>query len=161
MFVEIFSKNGDYLTFVSKYTRKYMSTVVERIKELCSQLNLSENKFAGEIGVNVQTLNNYTSGKRSVSYDVIDKTLAKFPSVSAEWLIRGMGQMFCGSDPFASPSPSVPVNGPTTDLQRTQSGGTSEDTLAMENAMLKKLLEEKDRTIEEKERTIQILLNKQ
>ena len=73
-----------------------MSTIIERIKELCSQMRMSENKFASEIGVNTQTLNNYTTGKRSVSYDVVDKILVHFPQVSAEWLIRGIGNMLNG-----------------------------------------------------------------
>ena len=96
-------------------------------------MRMSENKFASEIGVNTQTLNNYTTGKRSVSYDVVDKILVHFPQVSAEWLIRGIGNMLngCGCTSPDDPSlygktPSASVDGVSTDLQRTHNGGTTE-----------------------------------
>lgn len=93
-------------------------------------MRMSENKFASEIGVNTQTLNNYTTGKRSVSYDVVDKILVHFPQVSAEWLIRGVGSMCCSTASDAEifgTSPSAPGTIGSTDLQRTHSGGTTED----------------------------------
>lgn len=96
-------------------------------------MRMSENKFASEIGVNTQTLNNYTTGKRSVSYDVVDKILVHFPHVSAEWLIRGIGNMLngCGCTSPDDPSlygktPSASGTIGSTDLQRTHNGGTTE-----------------------------------
>ena len=62
--------------------------------------------------------------------------------------ISKMYEACCGKDPF-SPNPE---NGLTTDLQRTHNGGTTEADKDKEIAMLRQLLEEK-------ERTIQILLN--
>lgn len=99
-----------------------MSTIIERIKELCFQMRISENKLANEIGVNTQTLNNYTTGKRGVSYDVVDKILVRFPQVSAEWLIRGIGTMLnnCGcssadDESIYHPSSDGTCNGPGTE----------------------------------------------
>lgn len=110
-----------------------MPSIVERIKELCNQMRMSENKFANEIGVNTQTLNNYTTGKRNVSYDVVDKILIHFPQVSAEWLIRGIGNMFdgCGCTSPDDPSlygktPSASGTIGSTEAQRTHNGGTTE-----------------------------------
>ena len=117
-------------------------------------MRMSENKFASEIGVNTQTLNNYTTGKRSVSYDVVDKILAKFPSISAEWLLRGIGNMLngCGCTSPDNPSlygktPSASGTIGSTEVQRTHNGGTTEELLK-ENTMLKELLAEKERTIQ-------------
>ena len=97
-------------------------------------MRISENKLASEIGVNTQTLNNYTTGKRNVSYDVVDKILVRFPQVSAEWLIRGIGSMLngCGcssadDESIYHPSSDGTCNGSGTDSQRTHSGGTTED----------------------------------
>lgn len=75
-----------------------MATIVDRLKLLLQTFGLSENKFATEIGVRSQTLNTYTSGKRSVSYELVDKILGRYPQVSAEWLLRGIGQMFCPTE---------------------------------------------------------------
>ena len=112
--------------------------------------------------------NNISSAINGDKRYLSDKFLKHFNNsfrrqFSLEWLIRGIGDMFCptASDEAIFGSSSDSANGLTTDSQRTHNGGTSDDALAMENAMLKKLLEEKDRTIEEKERTIQILLGKQ
>jgi transcriptional regulator with XRE-family HTH domain len=131
-----------------------MSTVIERIKELCSQMRISENKLASEIGVNTQTLNNYTTGKRNVSYDVVDKILVRFPQVSAEWLIRGIGNMLngCGCTSPDDPSlyhrsPSAPIDGVSTDLQRTHNGGTTEEEHIKDERI--KLLEERIAFLEE------------
>lgn len=117
-------------------------------------MRMSENKFASEIGVNTQTLNNYTTGKRSVSYDVVDKILVHFPQVSAEWLLRGIGNMLngCGCTSPDDPSlygktPSASGTIGSTEAQRTHNGGTTEELLK-ENTMLKELLAEKERTIQ-------------
>lgn len=117
-------------------------------------MRMSENKFASEIGVNTQTLNNYTTGKRSVSYDVVDKILVHFPQVSAEWLIRGIGNMLngCGCTSPDDPSlygktPSAPIDGVSTDLQRTHNGGTTEAERIKDERI--KLLEEKVAFLEE------------
>lgn len=104
-------------------------------------MRMSENKFASEIGVNTQTLNNYTTGKRSVSYDVVDKILVHFPQVSAEWLIRGIGNMLngCGctstdtDDSFYHPSQKRTTSEPEAKEERR----TSEDLLAKENELLR------------------------
>lgn len=50
--------------------------------------------FASKIGIGQQAFNNYMNGTRSVTLDVINSTLNNFPELSAEWLIRGEGEMF-------------------------------------------------------------------
>ena len=109
------------------------TTIVDRLKLLLQYFGMSENKFATEIGMKSQTLNTYTSGKRGVSYEVVDKILAKFPSISAEWLMRGIGNMLdgCGCTSPDDPSlygktPSAPIDGVSTEVQRTHNGGTTE-----------------------------------
>ncbi len=136
-----------------------MSTIVERIKEIISSLGITENRFAGEIGVNSQTLNNYTSEKRKVGMDVIDKILIKYPQISAEWLMRGVGDMLCC--PASSTIEEDIFNG----VQQNNITGDNnmhigDAVLTKENEMLKQLLAEKEKQLEEKERMIQVLLNK-
>lgn len=126
-----------------------MGTIVDRLKLLLKEYDMSENKFASEIGVKSQTLNTYTSGKRGVSYDVVEKILAKFPQISAEWLIRGVGNMCCA--PQSDINTLFNAQGDNSTNQ--QIVGASNEALIKENEMLKQLLEEK-------ERMIQVLLKK-
>ena len=131
-----------------------MDGIVGRILQLCDHLGMSVNSFASSLGMNQVTLNNYKLGKRKPSLEVVEKVTQKYPQVSAEWLIRGIGSMLngCGCTSADDPSlyadtPSAPIDGVSTDLQRTHNGGTTEELLK-ENTMLKELLAEKERTIQ-------------
>ena len=70
--------------------------IIERIKEIIKEKfgERGENLFSKEIGIPQVSLNNYTSGRRKVSYEVIDAILSTYPDVSAEWLLRGEGKMY-------------------------------------------------------------------
>lgn len=125
-----------------------MSTIIERIKELCSQMRMSENKFASEIGVNTQTLNNYTTGKRSVSYDVVDKILVHFPQVSAEWLIRGVGSMCCSPASDAEIFGERGTSEETRNQSRQVADSGSSEMLALKDERIK-LLEQQVRFLEQ------------
>lgn len=68
-----------------------MINKIEKLIITKSQGN--EKEFALQIGIKPQTLNNYTTGKRSVSLDAILSILSAYPDVSAEWLLRDKGEM--------------------------------------------------------------------
>lgn len=68
-------------------------SVLQRVIELISSLNLSKNAFASQIGMEQTTVNNQLIGKRSISIDLILNILSSFPEVNAEWLMRGEGNM--------------------------------------------------------------------
>lgn len=68
-------------------------SVLQRVIELISSLNLSKNAFASQIGMEQTTVNNQLIGKRSISIDLILNILRSFPEVNAEWLMRGDGNM--------------------------------------------------------------------
>ena len=53
----------------------------------------NEADFALKIGIKQQTLNNYTNGKRPVKLDTVLAILHTYSDVSAEWLLRGKGEM--------------------------------------------------------------------
>lgn len=72
--------------------------IVQRIKELVELKAKSKRDFASLIGMEQVTFNNYMIGKRGLSYEVIDAILDAFPEVSAEWLLRGEGEMLKGED---------------------------------------------------------------
>lgn len=67
--------------------------ILQRIMELVKSKAKSKREFAALIGLEQVTFNNYMIGKRGLSYEVIDAILRTFPDVSAEWLMRGIGDM--------------------------------------------------------------------
>lgn len=68
--------------------------MIERLEKLVELKAGGVRKaFASKIGVGQQTFNNYMNGTRSVTLEVINSTLNTFPELSAEWLIRGEGEM--------------------------------------------------------------------
>ena len=68
--------------------------VLTRLKLFLKEEKLSENAFSKAIGMNQTTINTYFLCKRKLSFELIDKTLAAFPNLSAEWLLRGEGSMY-------------------------------------------------------------------
>lgn len=73
--------------------------ILERIQELikvkCGERG--ETSFSKIVGIPQVTLNNYVKGRRGISYEVINAILSAFPEVSAEWLLRGEGEMLKSS----------------------------------------------------------------
>ncbi|MDC1810345.1 helix-turn-helix transcriptional regulator [Bacteroides uniformis] len=70
--------------------------MVERIKQVIKYADMSERAFAERIGVKQNTLNQQIKGERSISLDIISKILISFENISAEWLLRGEGEMIKG-----------------------------------------------------------------
>lgn len=75
------------------------NTLTERFKELISAKSASVLDFSRLIGVAQTTLNSRLSSTKGVSSNVILLTLDTFPDVSAEWLLRGKGEMLIASSP--------------------------------------------------------------
>ena len=67
--------------------------VLQRFKEVFQTKKISESQFAREIGVNQKTLNQQLRGERSLSVDTILSLLSSNEDISAEWLLRGEGEM--------------------------------------------------------------------
>jgi transcriptional regulator with XRE-family HTH domain len=69
---------------------------IERIKLLVLERAKSERDFAIKVGIKQSTLNLYILGKSKLSLEAVDLILKAFPDVSAEWLLRGEGNMLKG-----------------------------------------------------------------
>lgn len=67
--------------------------VSERLIEFRENAGISLNAFAGKIGMEQSTLHCQFHGKRALSLDTVLNTLANFDALSAEWLLRGKGDM--------------------------------------------------------------------
>ncbi len=77
-----------------------MSDIGERIALLIKESGLNKNSFSKHIGLkNNSTITNIINNpKRSPSYDVIFRILARYEQLNVRWLIAGQGQMFSISE---------------------------------------------------------------
>lgn len=74
-----------------------MEGIKSRVKEYMTVKGFSNRKLAHELGMNSVVVNQYVTesdSKRALSLLFIATILEKDPSLSAEWLIRGNGDMF-------------------------------------------------------------------
>lgn len=67
--------------------------VIQRIKDIISYYQLSDNSFAEQIGIPQSTVCGYLNKKSRFSLGAIISTLQEFPEVSPSWLLLGQGSM--------------------------------------------------------------------
>lgn len=85
--------------------------MIERIKQVMDYSQLSTTTFADTIGISRSGLTHLLTGRNQPSLDVARKILAKFPEISTEWLIMGMGDM------LRADNQEVQMTQPSTDEQ--------------------------------------------
>lgn len=69
------------------------TTVAQRIKSILNDNQISIAAFAKMIGMLQVTCNRQIRGDQAVSLAMIEGFLHVFPDISAEWLLRGEGEM--------------------------------------------------------------------
>lgn len=67
--------------------------VLQRIIDVFRTKSNSETQFAKMIGANQKTINQQFKKERSLSLDTVLGILSSFPDISAEWLLRGEGEV--------------------------------------------------------------------
>lgn len=67
--------------------------MINRLKIFIKETGKTERAFAQSCGIAQNTMSYYLSGQRKPSYEAIEKILLAYPQLSAEWLIRGNGEM--------------------------------------------------------------------
>jgi len=72
--------------------------MVERIKQILEYYKLSPASFAEQIGINRSNLTHLFSGRNQPSLDLAKKILHCYPDIKTEWLIMGVGEMFCSNE---------------------------------------------------------------
>jgi transcriptional regulator with XRE-family HTH domain len=84
----------------------------DRVIKFLAHENITATKFADEIGVQRSSISHILSGRNNPSFDFIQKILARYKNLSAEWLILGTGNMLKRAeqmDLFASVASPPPV----------------------------------------------------
>ena len=66
----------------------------DRLLKFLNSQQLSSARFAEIIGVQPSGISHILSGRNKPGFDFIQKILTSYPSLNAEWLIMGKGNMF-------------------------------------------------------------------
>ena len=66
----------------------------EQLEEILRKEELSSSQFADKIGVQRSSVSHVLSGRNKPGFDFINKILKAFPSLNADWLITGQGEMY-------------------------------------------------------------------
>lgn len=72
--------------------------MIERIKKIINHYGLSDRAFAIKCGIKQNTFSNQINGVREISLQTINSILITFEKISAEWLLRGNGEMLLTSE---------------------------------------------------------------
>lgn len=72
------------------------SEVIQRIRKVIESRGMSVTALSKALGIVQQTLNRQMSGDGAMPLLTVDKFLSYFPDISAEWLLRGEGEMIKG-----------------------------------------------------------------
>jgi len=73
-------------------------SIIQRIREILDKYDLSVTSLAKKIGVVQATLNRQLTGENSLSLDTVNAILYYYKEISAEWLLRGEGEMMKGTN---------------------------------------------------------------
>ncbi len=83
---------------------------LQRVRQVIEMAGMSVSKFAEKVNIGQTTLNNQLLEKRALSIDVLNKILNAFPELSAEWLLRGKGPMYCEHTEEVETRPRIPFD---------------------------------------------------
>lgn len=70
----------------------------QRLEQFLSAENLTKAQFADSINVARAAISHIMAGRNNPSYEFIVNTMAAYPSLNIEWLLRGKGKMYKGSN---------------------------------------------------------------
>jgi hypothetical protein len=74
-----------------------METIINRIALIINKLDISVRSFEKNIDVSNGTIQKAIANNKTVGSDVLNKILCNYPEISAEWLMRGEGNMLFDS----------------------------------------------------------------
>ena len=70
------------------------TTVIQRVKEIIQlKCNGNGSHYSRLIGMNQVSISDMCTGKTKANLALVEKTLNTFEEISAEWLLRGEGEM--------------------------------------------------------------------
>lgn len=134
--------------------------VRQRINSVLEKEKSSIYALSKETGVEQTKLNRQLSGTSRLSFETIKVFLQRFPRISAEWLINGVGDMCCGIPDEQLEREIAEETGRVQSIGDNSSHNTqtmTDSALTKENELLKERIQEKDKALEEKNEEIKFL----
>lgn len=131
-----------------------------RIKKVLADKSLSVAAFGRETGIEQTTLNRQLNGGSKVSVGTIKAFLHRFKDISAEWLLRGVGDECCGVPDEQLEREIAEETGRVQSIGDNSNHNTqtmTDSALTKENELLKERIQEKDKALEEKNEEIKFL----
>lgn len=131
-----------------------------RIKKVLADKSLSVAAFGRETGIEQTTLNRQLNGGSKVSVGTIKAFLHRFKDISAEWLLRGIGDECCGIPDEQLEREIAEETGRVQSIGDNSNHNTqtmTDSALTKENELLKERIQEKDKALEEKNEEIKFL----
>lgn len=132
----------------------------QRIRKVLKDKDLSVAAFSREAGIEQTTLNRQLNGGSKVSVGTIKAFLLKFKDISAEWLLRGVGDECCGVPDEQLEREIAEETGRVQSIGDNSNHNTqtmTDSALTKENELLKERIQEKDKALEEKNEEIKFL----
>ena len=126
------------------------NNVNQRIKEVLQKNDLSVTAFSKEVGLPQATVNRQLMEDNKVSLSTIKSFLKRFPKVSVEWLLRGVGDECCGVPDEQLEREIAEETGRVQSIGDNSNHNTqtmTDSAIVKENEMLKKSIEEKNEEI--------------
>jgi len=65
----------------------------DRLNEILKHFKINASQFADQIGVQRASVSHVLSGRNKPGFDFVQKIIEAYPSISAEWLITGKGEL--------------------------------------------------------------------
>lgn len=134
--------------------------VRQRINSVLEKEKSSIYALSKETGVEQTKLNRQLSGTSRLSFETIKVFLQRFPRISAEWLINGVGDMCCGVPDEQLEREIAEETGRAQHIGDNSNHNTqtmTDSALTKENELLKERIQEKDKALEEKNEEIKFL----
>lgn len=134
--------------------------VRQRINSVLEKEKSSIYALSKETGVEQTKLNRQLSGTSRLSFETIKVFLQRFPRISAEWLINGVGDMCCGVPDEQLEREIAEETGRVQRIGDNSNHNTqtmADSALTKENELLKERIQEKDKALEEKNEEIKFL----
>jgi hypothetical protein len=69
-------------------------SINKRVETLIEKTSNSKSDFSKATGISTVILSHISSGRNKVSLTAVEQILKAFPSINAEWILMGKGQMY-------------------------------------------------------------------
>jgi transcriptional regulator with XRE-family HTH domain len=122
-----------------------------RVKTCMEKLKVSANEMERQCGISHSTISSQVNGKSKLSATVIAELLAYRPDISAEWLLRGTGDMLITNKPT-----EINIDNSSHGHHNTNIGSIGTQTIA--NSDLAELKQQIAELKADKEKLYQLLL---